>query len=82
MALIKCPECGKEISDTCDQCIHCGYKLKNETKPINQQNNVAEQPRRRRRLPTWAIILIVLGSIPIVIAILAPLIYLIGYLQR
>lgn len=27
MALIKCPECGKEISDSCDKCIHCGYFL-------------------------------------------------------
>ena len=26
--LIKCPECGKEISDKCVQCIHCGYPLK------------------------------------------------------
>lgn len=24
MALIKCKECGKEISDTADKCIHCG----------------------------------------------------------
>lgn len=28
MALIKCPECGKEVSDTCETCIHCGYQLK------------------------------------------------------
>lgn len=28
MALIKCPECGKEISDTVEQCPHCGYSLK------------------------------------------------------
>jgi len=27
MALAKCPECGKEISDTVDTCIHCGYKI-------------------------------------------------------
>lgn len=27
MALIYCPECGKEISDTCKNCIHCGYLL-------------------------------------------------------
>ena len=27
MALIKCPECGKEISDKSIQCIHCGYPL-------------------------------------------------------
>lgn len=27
MALINCPECGKEVSDTAKKCIHCGYKL-------------------------------------------------------
>ena len=30
MALIKCPECGKEISDKANVCIHCGY-------PLNEQ---------------------------------------------
>lgn len=28
MALIKCPECGKEISDKSANCIHCGFPLK------------------------------------------------------
>lgn len=28
MALISCPECGKEISDSSAQCIHCGYSIK------------------------------------------------------
>ena len=35
MALIQCPECGKEISDTTDKCPHCGYplmKIQNEEK--------------------------------------------------
>lgn len=27
MALIKCPECGKEISDKSTACIHCGFPL-------------------------------------------------------
>ena len=27
MALIKCPECGKEVSDKVSACIHCGYPL-------------------------------------------------------
>lgn len=27
MALIKCPECGKEISNKSKTCIHCGYPL-------------------------------------------------------
>ena len=30
MALIKCQECGKEISDTSKRCIHCGAKIKKE----------------------------------------------------
>lgn len=27
MALIKCPECEKEISDQANRCIHCGYPI-------------------------------------------------------
>lgn len=29
MALIKCKECGKEISDKANVCVHCGYELEN-----------------------------------------------------
>ncbi len=32
MALIKCPECGKEVSNKAKMCIHCGY-------PINEYLN-------------------------------------------
>ena len=28
MALIKCPECGREVSNQAAVCIHCGYPLK------------------------------------------------------
>lgn len=35
MALIKCPECGREISDKAKKCIHCGYKL-NRKKQIKK----------------------------------------------
>lgn len=31
MALIKCPECGKDVSTSADACPHCGY-------PINKTN--------------------------------------------
>lgn len=33
MALIKCPECGQEISDTAKSCPHCGYKTKKSINP-------------------------------------------------
>ena len=32
MALIKCPECGKEISDKANNCIHCGVPIKVDKK--------------------------------------------------
>lgn len=34
MALIKCPECGKDVSDKANACIHCGCPLTN-----NEQND-------------------------------------------
>ena len=50
MALIKCPECGKEISDKAEICINCGIKIsdienlhevsqKKEQEIIQQQSN-------------------------------------------
>ena len=29
MALINCPECGKEISSTVSKCHHCGFEIQN-----------------------------------------------------
>lgn len=37
MALIKCPECGKEISDKAEVCIHCGYPVKKMDENIPPQ---------------------------------------------
>ena len=40
MALIKCPECGKEISDKSINCIHCGYPLDlQSSQPVNTEIN-------------------------------------------
>lgn len=50
MALIKCPECSKDISDKAPACIHCGFPLsslknttnienKNEIIPQKEENN-------------------------------------------
>lgn len=33
MALIKCPECGKEISDQAQSCPNCGYPINNAQQP-------------------------------------------------
>lgn len=34
MALITCPECGKQISDKAPACIHCGYPLQQEQQTV------------------------------------------------
>lgn len=41
MALIKCPECGKEISDSAKQCPHCGFTLKTNIDTAKQVASVA-----------------------------------------
>ena len=33
MALIHCPECGREVSDQAAACIHCGYPLRAASLP-------------------------------------------------
>ncbi len=38
MALIRCPECGKEISDQAEYCIHCGYPLHSMKRENRGQN--------------------------------------------
>lgn len=44
MALIRCPECQKEISDTINTCIRCGYKIKNDNS-LNQQTILEENDK-------------------------------------
>lgn len=38
MALIECPNCGKEISDKAKDCIHCGYNLEEHYDEIISNN--------------------------------------------
>ena len=49
MALIACPECGKEISDTSEKCIHCGYVLHPE---------VQAQKKKKRMTLVWMVIIV------------------------
>lgn len=37
MALISCPECGKEISDKALACPHCGNPMNQPTQQIQQE---------------------------------------------
>jgi len=39
MALINCPECGKEISDKASVCIHCGCPISPKKAVVNNAND-------------------------------------------
>ena len=39
MALMNCPECNKEISDTVRTCPNCGYKIKRQNHFFSLLNN-------------------------------------------
>lgn len=82
MALIKCPECGKEISDKAHACIHCGYPISEILDKIPQfvsnANNTPDIPAKEpttskaksRSRPRWkSISIIVIIVIVLVIVI-------------
>ena len=46
MALIKCPECGSDISDKATVCIHCGYPIEPQTNQYTE-NNICEIDGKR-----------------------------------
>lgn len=39
MALINCPECGKEVSDSAIACPHCGYEIKKDKTKKRKSNS-------------------------------------------
>ena len=79
MALIRCPECGKEVSDTCDTCIHCGYRFRNGVHEQVSDYVIAKRLRLSDNQAT-AIVLIVLGII-FAAALLGIILIILGVLS-
>lgn len=52
MALIKCPECGKEVSDKADVCPSCGYPIK----------KVEEKKQKESVTSILSLVFLILGS--------------------
>lgn len=57
MALIKCKECGKEISDSAVSCPNCGFKI------IQENNIVKEIEVKSKQIRTGSIISLISSSI-------------------
>ena len=65
MALIKCPECGKEISDTADTCIHCGYHIEHSVATKADTYVLANRTKSSDDNQIVAIVLIIIGAITV-----------------
>lgn len=48
MALIHCPECNKEVSDTAKMCPHCGYDIAGYIQQIEQQKKKEQEEQERQ----------------------------------
>lgn len=47
MALINCPECGKEVSNAAESCPHCGYPIKNYIQEAQQKRIEFERKQKQ-----------------------------------
>lgn len=47
MALIKCPECGREISDKATACPGCGYPMTPAAAPEDERARLLAEARER-----------------------------------
>lgn len=45
MSLIKCPECGKEISDKAEKCPHCNLDIKKYNQKLEEEKQEAERQK-------------------------------------
>ena len=55
MALIKCPECGKEVSDKAPACIHCGFPLEKSPQKVDvltQTRTIEKATQQVENIPT------------------------------
>lgn len=76
MALIKCPECGKEISDKAESCPQCGMPIK-EIKAMTEKTNLntpntnstSQSKKEKNGMPPWLWVLIIVGSLLVVCGI-------------
>lgn len=72
MALIKCPECGREISDQAEICINCGIKIagmENLHEIVKKKEEEMSQEKSSEGTPLVAIFILVIIVISIVIII-------------
>lgn len=93
MALIKCPECGKDVSDTADVCMNCGFSIRKwmkrrrkeavwedsrlESGEAGMPEGPVEQDAQSSKTPVWKNKWFLIGGGVVLAAIIAVVIILV-----
>lgn len=76
MALIKCSECGKEISDRASSCMNCGCPIEKEKKPKvveTEEKEILSVVLNIKKMRIVRYVLLLFGIIFIIFGVVAPL---------
>ena len=60
MALIKCKECGHDVSDKASKCPNCGCPIQTEGNPSVNETNVESQHEKKGNGKKWALLAVLL----------------------
>ena len=70
MALIKCPECGAQVSSSAESCPKCAYPIAGggSTQAHGRKIQTVEQTSKRYKLQQLLSTLLIIGSVVVMIA--------------
>lgn len=68
MAIIKCPECGHNVSDKAKSCPNCGYVL--EIDPIEKDD---EDFNEQKSTDLMGILIVLIAGIGLVLSLIMPI---------
>lgn len=73
MALIKCPECGREISDKASACPHCGCPIRDtNTSTVQPTQNNPVKDKKNKKLIIGGIAIVVIAGVGYYFGIAKP----------
>ena len=64
-----CPNCGNEIVDESAMCVKCGTMVGENNTNKNNEEKPTASGEKKKGLPAWAIVLIVLGGLGLLVVI-------------
>ena len=73
-----CPNCGNEMIDEAAMCVKCGTMVGGNNTNKNNESKSTTNGNKKKGLPAWAIVLIILGSVGLLVVIAIVVFAIIG----